>query len=68
MALPRSAPVPLLGRDAEQRQVAALLAAARDGRGAALLITGDAGIGKTALLEAATAAPAGFQVRRPGPG
>ncbi|GAB3840668.1 LuxR family transcriptional regulator [Dactylosporangium cerinum] len=61
---PRTHPGPLLGRDVEQRQVAELLAAARDGRGAALLITGDAGIGKTALLEAATAARAGFRVLR----
>ena len=54
----------LLGRDAEQRQIASLLARARNGRGGALLVVGEPGIGKTALLEATTAAPAGMQLLR----
>jgi DNA-binding CsgD family transcriptional regulator len=40
----------LFGRDAEERQIAALVAAARNGRGGALLILGDPGIGKSSLL------------------
>jgi len=43
----------LTGRDVEQRQVAALLMAARNGRGGSLLLLGEPGIGKTALLGAA---------------
>ena len=43
----------LLERDQELDAVSELLAAARDGRGGALLIEGEAGIGKTALLESA---------------
>jgi DNA-binding CsgD family transcriptional regulator len=45
----------LLGRDAELHRVEALLDAARDGRGGALLLVGDAGIGKSTLLDAARA-------------
>ena len=51
---------PLLGRDAEQRQVGTLLTAARNGRGGALLVVGDPGIGKSSLL-AATADAQGMQ-------
>ena len=40
----------LLGRAAEERQIGALLAAARNGRGGSLLILGDPGIGKSSLL------------------
>ncbi len=40
----------LFGRDAEERQIGALVAAARNGRGGALLILGDPGIGKSSLL------------------
>jgi DNA-binding CsgD family transcriptional regulator len=49
-------PAQLLGRDVEWRQVTALLAHARNGRGGALLIEGEPGIGKTALLATATSA------------
>jgi DNA-binding CsgD family transcriptional regulator/tetratricopeptide (TPR) repeat protein len=42
--------VALLGRAAEQETVHRLLASARLGRGGALTVTGDPGIGKTALL------------------
>jgi hypothetical protein len=45
----------LVGREAELARVRALLEAARDGRSGALLLAGDAGIGKTALLDAALA-------------
>ena len=55
---------PLLGRDPEQQQVHRLIANARNGRGGALLLVGEPGIGKTTLLRATTGAPAGFQVLR----
>lgn len=47
----RASPV-LHGRAAEEQRLVALLDEARRGRGAALLLRGEAGIGKTALLEA----------------
>ena len=40
----------LLGREAEERQLGALLTAARNGRGGSLLVLGEPGIGKTTLL------------------
>ncbi|HEX8120575.1 MAG TPA: AAA family ATPase [Solirubrobacteraceae bacterium] len=40
----------LIGREAECERLESLIAAARDGSGGALLLHGDAGIGKTALL------------------
>lgn len=47
----------LLGRDEERKRLQMLLSRARNGRGGSLLITGEPGIGKTALLgEAAGAA------------
>src|SRR6266851_9060565 len=45
--------MPLIERDPELDAVTALLAAARDGRGAILLVEGPPGIGKTTLLAAA---------------
>jgi DNA-binding CsgD family transcriptional regulator len=54
----------LHGRDAELNQIEQALAAAREGRSAALLISGEAGIGKTALLEHAVASADGFQLLR----
>ena len=54
----------LLGRNAELRQIGALLAHARNGRGGALLLAGEPGIGKTSLLEAATADLPGMQLLR----
>ena len=41
----------LLGRESEQRAVESLVAGARVGQGAALVVCGEPGIGKTALLE-----------------
>ncbi len=40
----------VLGREAEERQIGALLTAARNGRGGSLLVVGEPGIGKTTLL------------------
>ena len=42
----------LLGREAEERQIGALLAGARNGRGGSLLVVGEPGTGKTTLLGA----------------
>ncbi|MEU1676985.1 LuxR family transcriptional regulator [Streptomyces roseifaciens] len=49
----------LIGREAEMGRVAALLAAARSGRGGALVVTGEPGVGKTRLAAEALAAAAG---------
>src|SRR5918997_5546802 len=56
--------MPLIGREAERARVDGLLAAARDARSEALLLAGEAGIGKTALLRhgEAAAAEAGLLV------
>lgn len=42
----------LIGRDAQRALFAERWAAARDGRGSIILVSGDAGIGKTRLVEA----------------
>lgn len=44
---------PLVGRRHEARRISELTDAARDGRGGALVLRGEAGIGKSALLESA---------------
>jgi len=44
----------LYGREAEITRIEALIGAARDGHGGTLLLQGEAGIGKTALLEEAS--------------
>lgn len=54
----------LIGRQQELHQLAGVLGHARNGRGGALLLAGDPGIGKTTLLEAATSSLAGMQVIR----
>ncbi|MGR4879960.1 AAA family ATPase [Streptomyces sp. LARHCF249] len=48
----------LVGRQAEMEQVRAALAAARSGRGGAVFVTGEPGIGKTRLAAEAVAAAA----------
>ena len=59
-----AAVAPLVGRDNELKRIDVLLARARSGAGAALVIEGPAGIGKTSLLAAARerAESAGMQV------
>jgi DNA-binding CsgD family transcriptional regulator len=56
----------LYGRAEEQSVIAGLLTGAQEGRSAALVIRGEPGIGKTALLDfaATVACAAGFQVIR----
>ncbi|GAA4789200.1 LuxR family transcriptional regulator [Actinomycetospora chlora] len=56
----------LIGRAAEQRAVDAVLDAVRGARGRALVLLGEPGIGKSALLDhaAATAAASGVRVLR----
>lgn len=52
------------GRDTELGQIRELLAAARRGGSGALVVTGEAGMGKTLLLSHAVAAATGFRVIR----
>jgi DNA-binding CsgD family transcriptional regulator len=54
----------LVGREPERRRISALLAGARLGEGAAVLLVGEAGIGKTALLDAVVAGAEGMRVLR----
>src|SRR6476646_2789616 len=54
----------LVGREAELGQVREALAAARAGRSSALALIGEAGVGKTALLEAAADIAEGMRVLR----
>jgi DNA-binding CsgD family transcriptional regulator len=54
----------LLGRDRERARLADLLAAARGGASAALVIRGEPGIGKSALLDDAVAVAGGVTVLR----
>lgn len=54
----------LVGREAEQRELDSLLDSARKERSAVLLLRGEAGIGKTALLEYAQEQAADMQVLR----
>jgi DNA-binding CsgD family transcriptional regulator len=54
--------VMLLNRLAERTALGRLLEAARGGRSAVLLVQGEPGVGKTALLEDAVEAAAGFRV------
>jgi DNA-binding CsgD family transcriptional regulator len=57
-------PERLLGRQRERGVLDRLLDTARNGRGAVLVVHGDAGVGKTALLDYAVAAAADFRVAR----
>ena len=54
----------LIGREKECTVLDNLLASAREGRSAALVIRGEAGIGKTALVEYAVSAADDFLVVR----
>ncbi|MCQ4079529.1 AAA family ATPase [Streptomyces sp. RB6PN25] len=60
----KTAPMPLLGRDREIAAVEAMLAGAVDGTGSVLVVSAGAGLGKTALLDAAAelARRSGFTV------
>ncbi|WP_392545104.1 AAA family ATPase [Oryzobacter telluris] len=51
MASPSGAAAPFVGRSREVDRVASVVEAARDGRMTALLVSGDAGVGKTRLVE-----------------
>ncbi|WP_328290504.1 ATP-binding protein [Nocardia aurantiaca] len=55
---------PLRGREREQEALDALIAGARDGHSAALVLRGEPGIGKTALLEYAVTHADGLRVLR----
>ena len=57
-------PERLLGRQRERAVLDRLLGTARDGHGAVLVIHGDAGVGKTALVQYAIEAAADFRVAR----
>src|SRR5580692_4634897 len=54
----------LLNRLTERAALAQLLEAARGGRSGALVVHGEAGVGKTALLEDAIASAAGMRIAR----
>ncbi len=54
----------VVGRETELRRVAGLLAGARLRRGGALLVTGEAGVGKSTLLDEVAAMSAGALVLR----
>src|SRR6516162_11681642 len=57
-------PRPLAGRGAEGARLERLLADARAGQSAVLVLRGEPGIGKTALLGYAAESATGFQVAR----
>jgi DNA-binding CsgD family transcriptional regulator len=54
----------LLGRVPERDRIDRLVAGAREGRSGALLLRGEAGVGKTALLEYSAGSADGFRVLR----
>jgi DNA-binding CsgD family transcriptional regulator len=54
----------LVGREAELARIDAALAAAAAGRSAVVVLTGEAGIGKSALLDAAAERADGFRILR----
>ena len=57
----------LIGREDERKRLDGLIAGARRGDSAALVVYGEPGIGKTRLLEYAVAAAVGFKVLRARP-
>src|SRR4051794_25097789 len=54
----------LLGREREREALDRLLDGARAGRGGVLVVHGEAGVGKTALLTYAAGAAPGFRIAR----
>src|SRR5947209_4378135 len=58
----RRAPSGLVGREHERAVIGHVLARAREGEGASLVVRGEAGIGKTALLEYAADPARGMTV------
>src|SRR5882757_304423 len=54
----------LLGRGGEEAALERMLDTARDGHGAVLVVYGEPGVGKTALLERTVEAAEGFRVVR----
>ena len=60
----RAPAVHLLGREREREVIERLLGAAGEGHGGVLVVHGDPGVGKTALLEYAVDAARGFRVAR----
>ena len=54
----------IVGRTRERGELEAVLEAAREGRSTVLVVHGEAGIGKTTLLDEAVAAAPGFRVLR----
>jgi DNA-binding CsgD family transcriptional regulator len=59
-----SRPAELLNRDDEREYLDRLLASVREGESAALVVRGEAGIGKTALLQYAAREASGMQIVR----
>jgi hypothetical protein len=57
----------LIGRQGEGRLLGDLIDAVRGGQGRALVVRGDPGVGKTALVDHAVALAAGFEVTRATP-
>ncbi|MEC3980818.1 ATP-binding protein [Amycolatopsis sp. H20-H5] len=62
MRSPTYSPGTLVGRQEEVRSVDELIRGARESRGGALVLRGEAGIGKSALLDHAQSTASGFQV------
>ena len=54
----------ILGREQEREQLGAVLTACRAGRGGSVVLRGEAGVGKTALLDLLAAEADGFRVLR----
>ena len=54
----------LVGRREERATLEALLASAREGRSGVLVLQGEAGVGKSALLDDAVASACGYRVAR----
>jgi len=54
----------LVGRDEELERIEQVLTGARAGRAVAVVLTGEPGVGKTALLEACAQSADGFRILR----